>query len=250
MRNAVLVAAGVLVLAIGGVTYGAIRADDSMIAVCVSSDPAGDQSLKLAPAAGCGVAQKTLTWNQQGPPGVPGVQGVQGLTGPQGTAGSPAAAASDATVALAPALVYYHGFTTTLNVSGTGTHVVEAHAHVHLDSSTWKRKGFVRCTLSPSASPNAVDITQANVAAHGGVQDYDVDLSVPVTIDAPPSSATAQSTVPTDRTAVFRCLTTALGVTKLHSPQFTLIRMSESLEQPISVPLNIKTIIPLKKAGP
>lgn len=235
MRNAVLVGAGALTLAIGGITYGATRASDATISVCV--EPAS-QTLTLAPAGGCTGGAQTLSWNQQGPQGVQGVQGVSG------TAGIDISTAPS--VVLGPVAVKRFGFTTSLDVSGTGAHLVEGHVQVHLDPSQWKIKGFVRCLLFVSGSSTPLDSTQTYGLAHGVPQTYNVDLSGIVTIAAPASSGPSISTAPTDQTVLFRCLTSSHDHRTADEPTFAFVRMSDTLEKYILKPLVVKAI----KVGP
>ena len=68
MRNAILLVAVALVFAVGGVTYGAIRAADQTINACV--EPANGQMF-LMTATVCPAGQQPLSWNKEGPQGPP-----------------------------------------------------------------------------------------------------------------------------------------------------------------------------------
>jgi hypothetical protein len=111
-------------VAAGGFAYAAIPSSNGTITGCL--DAKG--SLKVIDAeAGvtCGGGKRTLTWNQQGPPGPAGAQGPQGS---QGVAGP-----SDAYVAStsAKAVAAGSGYQTiaTLNLPG-GAYVIAAKASV------------------------------------------------------------------------------------------------------------------------
>src|SRR5262245_58523555 len=84
----VLVALGVVALALAGTAYATIPGSNGTINACyVKAQP---HSLRLAdPQAGetCRSWENSVTWNQQGPPGPQGPAGPEGPAGPKGPSG-------------------------------------------------------------------------------------------------------------------------------------------------------------------
>jgi hypothetical protein len=102
--------------------------------------------------------------------------------------------------------------------------------------------GDVECLLYGSASATApIDQVLTPIPAHGAAQAYDVNLSGIVTIDAPPSSPT-MTTLPTDKTAVFKCITQETVKALANKVSFTSIAMTDTFERYATVPLNVKVL--------
>lgn len=240
MRNSVLVLAGAVVLAAGGVTYGATRAADQTINACV--EPANGQMF-LMTATVCPPGQQTLSWNKEGPQGPPGVQGVQGIQGPASSAPSGPASASDAVVGIVVAK-YRRVFATSIDVSGVGTHLVTGHVHVAVDPSMWKRDGHINCQL---VGDSTLDSSSMPIVHGGAAQKFDVDLDGLVTIEPVPSSNTAESTLPTNKTVYFKCQTISPKTSTKFTATFTFVRMTDELLKSTVIHLPIKVAV--KKFG-
>jgi len=252
MRKSILVLAGAIVVAAGGVSY-AISGNQTYTA-CVDLPPGGGPApMNYSPSGSCQAGQTTLSWNQQGPQGVQGEQGVQGVQGPAGQNGAPSnpASASNAVVGIVTAK-YKKSFGTSITVSGVGTHLVSAHAHVDVDPSKWKFDGHINCTLvagTPGASTGTTLDTSSTPIVHGGgAQKFDIDLDGLVTIEPAPSSQTAQSIASTDQLAVFRCGTSMPKTSAKFAPIFSFVRMSDELLKENVVKLPVKVAV--KKFGP
>jgi hypothetical protein len=245
MRKSILVLAGAIVIAAGGVSY-AISGNQTYTA-CV--DAAGGP-LIYSSTGSCGAGQTTLSWNQQGPPGVQGIQGVQGLEGPSGQTGAPgsAASATNAVVGVVTAK-YRRGFATQITVSGTGTHLVTGHVHIEVDPSQWKLDGHIDCALLagiPNGAGTTLDSSTTPVVHGSGPMKFDIDLDGFVTIEPPASSQNSQSTASTDRLAVFRCGTTMRKTSVKFAPIFSFVRMTDELLKTSIVQLPPKVAVKLK----
>jgi hypothetical protein len=228
MRNAILLVAVALVFAVGGVTYGAIRAADQTINACV--EPANGQMF-LMTATVCPAGQQPLSWNKDGPQGPPGIQGVQGIQGPASSAPSGvtgAASASDAVVGIVTAR-YRRSFATSLVVDGVGTHLATGHVHIHVDPSKWKRNG--RITAVGDNSDGLLDSSITPITHGGPVTEFNVDLSGRGSTRA--VVAEPQSIAPTAVTVGFHCGTLMPGTSTKFAPIFTFVRMSD---QPFTPP--------------
>jgi hypothetical protein len=244
MRRSILVLAGAIVIAAGGVSYAITG--NTTITACV--EPA-NQTLSLAPAGGCPGGQQTLSWNQQGPQGDTGAQGIQGVTGQTGPAGTPGASASDAVLHVAPSVKYRSKFSTSIVIDGIGDHAVSGDVHIHLDAAKWRRDGHVDCQLGDADTPT-LDSWTLPVKRKGAVTDMDLELDGIVTITPPPSSQTVQSTAPTAVTVQFGCKTTSPGTGQGAGPLFSFVRMSDELLKNQIVKLPVKeAVLQIKKTG-
>lgn len=250
MRKSILVLAGAIVIAAGGVSYAI--SGNQVITACVG-DPAGGggTALSLAPAGGCQPGQQSLSWNQQGPQGDPGAQGAQGVAGLKGAQGDPGSAASASTnVAFGPVTVKHRkSFSTQIDVTTLGTHNVTGHVHLHAVPTKWKFPGTVNCQLYVVGDSAPLDTATIPIAKHGPVLDLDIDLGGLVTIEPAPSSNTVQSIATTDRTVVFTCTTVGKIAGGLQTT-FTFVSMTDTLLGPVVLHLPIKEAPKLIKIGP
>jgi hypothetical protein len=245
MRKSILVLAGAIVIAAGGVSY-AISGNQA-ISACV--EPAG-QNLTLAPPGGCPAGQQTLSWNQQGPQGDQGIQGVQGPAGQNGAPGNPASAAN-AVLHLAPLVKYRGKFSTSIVVSGVGNHLVSGHVHMHLTPTKWRHDGHVDCQMADPDNAN-LDSWTLPVKAKSAVVDMDIDLDGLVNITAAPSSPqTVQPIGPPSETVQFGCKTTLVSTSASLAPIFSFVRMSDELltDQVVKLPVK-EAVLQIKKIGP
>jgi hypothetical protein len=89
VRTAVVVAGAALLASAGGLAVAAIPGPRGVIAGCYQKRTGALRV--VAQGKRCARGERSLTWNQQGPPGAQGAQGSPGPAGPQGEPGVPGA---------------------------------------------------------------------------------------------------------------------------------------------------------------
>jgi len=170
MRQTVILAAVAIASAMVGQSFATERASDALISACV--DPNGGVS--IPPSGACQSGATSLSWSQQGPPGLPGPQGPPGPATPASLPISVPAIHLAAT----PKLVSQRsGISTSVALAGDGTtHLLDGSVTVHVPAQTWTHKRVIVCDLSgPGSAP--LDRQVRAIEAHGAPLTYDVHLT-------------------------------------------------------------------------
>jgi hypothetical protein len=172
MRQTVILAAVAIASAMVGQSFATERASDALISACV--DPNGGVS--IPPSGACQSGATSLSWSQQGPPGLPGPPG------PATPASLPISVPAIHLAATPKLVSQRSGISTSVALAGDGTtHLLDGSVTVHVPAQTWTHKRVIVCDLSgPGSAP--LDRQVRAIEAHGAPLTYDVHLTGEVEI--------------------------------------------------------------------